>query len=793
MSTLFDFPALVDAARPYWPESPRFDRVAVFDSEFSADKVRELACYQWIDLDLRTGVVSEPGILHANDPRTRERFGDILGSPRTLIVGQNTAIDMVVVGRTFGLELDVMAAYDAERVGDVMLRELMIALARPGREAWVKTEPVEGCAESDKASKGYRIWAKSRPSIGAGKRDPYAGGGSSVAKKLAKGKRRVSMEAILWRRFGLDVAADKGPDSWRMRYGELVDVPLEEWPEDAVRYALEDGPKTLAPWIDQCAKPIARLDNPHIPWWRALAGGPDGSLLFSHEAARARYAYILTDVECGPGFLVDRERTVETRARYAELKSSAYILLEALGGITKTGTVAKKPALLEAHRLYDACDVAPDLTDTGRKKASVCEGKPLREWPEAARPYVSTGGHSVCWVLDPQTDDARAIVGDPVKGLGWSEERVIEALNATASPLLAAKNVGAKANNLGKVLDRFLATDYANPGFSPLLDTGRVSAFGDLPQNLSRNGGIRECLRARPGHVLLVADYGQIELVAFAYLLDRVTEYVCGYPAGSWAGPLSRAINNKQDAHILLGLRILRMDPTDELHDKCKALRKQVEGILDETNGDKAAAKAAYPGVAWDFAIKLLDARQRAKAGNYGYGGGMGPRGFVRAQAKQGTLFTLAEAAEIRMAWQTGWETGPYFEFISEMDKRGRRFGTGVCLRVPGSGLIVGGRTYTQSANVLFQGLCAQLLADAAREVWGSCHGLAGNDLLDGGRIVHFIHDEIVAEVPDRGPERNALALGELRRCMVAPAAQLLPGMLVTTSGNILERNWRKC
>ena len=774
----------------------RIRRLFPFDTEFSPDHRRRLACFQWGGVDLHTQAIEPARILHGGDAEAEDVFSAALADPEVFFIGQNTAIDMVVCGARWGLQREVMAAYDAGRVGDTMLRELMIALARPGREAWVKTEPLEGTVQSEQSKRGYRVWAKSRPSVGAMGRDPYSGGGSSVAKGLDRGKRRVSMEAIIWRRFGIDLAADKGPDGHRMKYGEYADAgPLESWPPGAVDYALQDVDRTIAPWLHQCIKPTAALDRPEIPWWRALTGTDDRALLFAHEAERARYAYILTEIECGLGFEVDPERATATRGEYWALEQAARVVLDDLGAISPKGAISGKMKLAEAHRLYDASDVPPDLTDTGRKKIPDSEGTPLRKWPEAGRKYVSTAGSSVGWVLDPQSDDAKTAIGNAVNVRTWPAERVQRAIYETASPLLAANVIASKAHNYGGVIDKFLEGPAAHPRYDPLKDTGRISSRAPLTQAISREGGVRECLRAREGHVLLIADYAQIELVLFAWLLDRITEIVCGYPADSYQGPLTKAINAGQDAHILLGLRLMRLDPTDAEHDRCKALRKRVEGILEELGGDKAAAKVAYPDLAWSFAIDLLDNRQKAKAGNYGFLGGMGPRGFMRAQAKQGGLFTYGEAATIRALWKDAWLTDPYFEFISELEKKGRRLGTGICLRVPGSGLIVGGRRYTQAANILFQGMAAQLLALAVRRVWGSCWGESDRNprALEGGRIVHLVHDEIIAEAPDRGPEANAEALAELRHQMVAPADQLVPGLAVQASGSVVYGNWRKC
>lgn len=799
----FDWGALWEAARPRL-QGRRFTRVLALDTEFDAcwfERPRvidhpRLACVQMVGLDLVTGQVSEPILYHNTDPAARASFEAALADHGCLIVGLNTSIDMWVCADAWGLADAVAEKYNRGEVGDVDLRERMDALARPGREAWVSEADPDDDADAHSSApwrrkKGFRVWRKHRWSAGAGAFDAFGNAGS-IVKGLPKGKRLTSMEAVIWRRFGVDLAEDKkGEDSWRLRYGELVDVPLAQWPLAAVLYAIKDGPRTLAAWLHQAARPPMPYERAGA-WWDGLTGGVDGAALFEHEADRAEYAWILETIAQGPGFPVDLPYAQSVHARYQALEGAARGILDAAGVIDhKKDSIKKAPVLAACQAAYLASDVPPDPTDTGRKKFPKVEGTPLRDWPEEARQYVSTGGNSVQWVLNPQGDDACAIVDDPVNGLDWSADRLAAAVAATAAPIVVAKNVAAKAHAMGGVVAKFIECEAARPDYNPLLNTGRCSARGDLPQNLGRGGYIRECLRPRPGWALTISDYAQIELVAFSWLLDRITEKVCGYPRNSYQGPLTQAINAGKDAHILLGLRIMRA-PDDFTHDRAKALKAQVEGILDALGGDKSRAKAEHPDIVWDIALAMLDARQKAKAGNYGYGGGMGPRGFVRAQAKQGTMFTLDEAADIHREWKAIWETGPYFAFISEMDRKGSKNNTGIMLRVPGSGLRAGGRTFTQAANILFQGLCAKLMKDAAKLIYRACegHGPGPRSALYGGRIVHLIHDETIGEHPiDRAPE----ALAEQRRLMVEPARWLLPGMTVKTSGAILEERWRKC
>lgn len=48
-----------------------------------------------------------------------------------------------------------------------------------------------------------------------------------------------------------DITASKGADAWRMRYAELMQVPLEDWPKEASEYAITDAEYTLAVYNHQ--------------------------------------------------------------------------------------------------------------------------------------------------------------------------------------------------------------------------------------------------------------------------------------------------------------------------------------------------------------------------------------------------------------------------------------------------------------------------------------------------------------------------------------------------------------
>jgi len=65
------------------------------------------------------------------------------------------------------------------------------------------------------------------------------------------GIQRVSMEKTAKRRLGLDLSAVKKQDSWRLRYSELDDIPVDEWPHEAYRYAADDASITHSIFLHQ--------------------------------------------------------------------------------------------------------------------------------------------------------------------------------------------------------------------------------------------------------------------------------------------------------------------------------------------------------------------------------------------------------------------------------------------------------------------------------------------------------------------------------------------------------------
>ena len=66
-----------------------------------------------------------------------------------------------------------------------------------------------------------------------------------------------ALDALVKNYFKEDISEDKkNPNSWRLRYQELEDVALEEWPKEAYDYALNDSKWTYKLYLEQKKTPV---------------------------------------------------------------------------------------------------------------------------------------------------------------------------------------------------------------------------------------------------------------------------------------------------------------------------------------------------------------------------------------------------------------------------------------------------------------------------------------------------------------------------------------------------------
>jgi hypothetical protein len=303
-----------------------------------------------------------------------------------------------------------------------------------------------------------------------------------------------------------------------------------------------------------------------------------------------------------------------------------------------------------------------------------------------------------------------------------------------------------------------LSSPVVRTGYDPLVDSGRTSSGppglpwtedeGRNLQNFPQRGGFRECLVAPPGSVFVVSDFGSLELVTRAQ--DQLDLF--GRSA------LAEALRAGRNPHDEVTARIL--------------------GLAFVTGDDQAIAKAH---------AAFEKTRTLAKACNFGFPGGLGPRRFVEyaLQDPYNVVVTEAEARSLKALWLEQWpEDRLTFEYVERFSDHN---GLYTCHQ-PRTGRIRGGCKYTDACNSRFQGLGADV---AKRAAWGLFLATIGfgrggrANPLFGAYVVLFVHDEFVTEV---AAERAEAARAEQDRIMIEAAAELCPDVPIKVGSRVLER-----
>jgi hypothetical protein len=286
-----------------------------------------------------------------------------------------------------------------------------------------------------------------------------------------------------------------------------------------------------------------------------------------------------------------------------------------------------------------------------------------------------------------------------------------------------------------------------NARFNVLVNTARTSCEKPNLQNLPSGrkvGGTRECFVPRPGYVFVSVDYDTLELRALAE--------VCLLLFGK--SEMAAAINADRDLHSQVGATMLGM---------------QYEEVEKGKKVKGSPAKVA---------------RDAAKVFNFGAPGGLGAGSLVDyARAGYGVTLTESQAREMKAQWLRAWpEMTLYFQWIND------HVGLGEATLVhPVTGFIRGDVGYTDGCNHLFQHLAAQgakrALYRAAREAYAD-----PSSPFFGSRPVVFVHDEIIAEVPEGKLHEAAHRLAEV---MVEAMSTVIRRVKVSASPAAMRR-WTK-
>lgn len=581
-------------------------------------------------------------------------------------------------------------------------------------------------------------------------------------------------------RYSLQICVDlmlgrpdaKKHDAWKGSYALLADVPISEWPEDARVYPVDDAVNTLEVALAQVNGGGA-----------GCIQGPLHNLEDVSNQVAAAFALHLGAVW---GLRTDPARVEALRKRADDAHAKFLDRFKDLGFFREDGSANQaviKRAVVKAYGNGGKC-TSPGCV--GGKVLSPKSGNPINckacsgtGLDVTGVPTAAKGGVTI-------NRDALTESGDDdLVALGESEFEKVRTtyvpflLEGTDRPITLRPNVLVASGR----------TSYDGP--IQLLPRGVVP--GDIA------GAVRPCFKARPGYVYCSVDFAALELCT----LSQVCLWLLGR---SYMADTINATGKPGSLHTAFAARLAGTSAEDM--------------ALLIAKKDPAAKKY----------------RQAAKAGNFGFPGGMGAAKFVVSKRKRNEGSTTApdgkvyegirfcillggaercgvekvtmwpedpvrarptppvckkcvqEAELLRKAWfqqwpEIGptWKPGTYFEWVNS------RVETGAPMPCLGTFRERGGCGFTDAANNAFQALASDGAKRALWRLTTECY-TKRDSVLWGTRPVVFAHDEVVAEIPE---EMAYLAAPKMAEIMIGGMKELVPDVAIEAEP-CLMRYWYK-
>ncbi len=522
-------------------------------------------------------------------------------------------------------------------------------------------------------------------------------------------------------------------DSWRLRYAELRDVPIKDYPEAAAIYPKKDaeGPLRVAEKQRKIAAGIA----PHDPLVAMLA-----------HVCRTYMALHLVAVW---GEELDPERAVALEACMREFSAGFVPELEECGLVLRTmrgknaGKLTKKLARLRELVAADAMErnvfesACVTVEDVLADPAGYLPEEMLTDGGKKGMPQIKCAADVLADCVDPrlkamagflEAEKLRSSFGTPMLQFGRGPVHSRYGLAETGRTTCSG---GGKRNRTGFNVQQM-----------PRKMPKKLSAL--MRETIGEELDPRSCFVARPGWVQSSSDYNSLEMVTLA----QACKWLVGYST------LGDALNEGLDPHTLFASDMLHCSYEDAL----------------------ARYKAEEP--------EAVAMRQRAKVGNFGAGGGIGAKKFCKYAKAQGVALALEESKRVLDLYRSRWkEMRGYFEIANDSLQGGTATMVGLA-----SDLVRGGVGYTDWCNGNFQELAAYGATKAVWRVVRECYDARLKSALFGSRATAFIHDEVRAEHPIECGHEAAERLSEVMRDEMQ---QVCPDIIVRIEPCLTER-WYK-
>lgn len=530
-------------------------------------------------------------------------------------------------------------------------------------------------------------------------------------------------------------------DEWRMRYAELRDVAIADYPEAAAIYPKKDAEGTLR--VAEIQRSVASDVHPHDPLVASLA-----------HVCRTYMALQL--VSCW-GQEIDPQGASLLEACMREYSESFVPEMEAAGLVSrvlrgkKAGSLTKKKAPLQGL-------VATALLAAGHAGECPNIGSLLdapADW--LGEDYLTDGGASG----NKQIKCGRDVLNDLAKH-EFSDVTLTKKLRAAAGYAEGEK----------------LRTSFGTPmlqfGAGPLhsryglAETGRTTCSGgsrrsrtgfnvqQLPRKLpkelaalihARAGvemDVRSVFTARPGWVMSSSDFSALEACTFAQACIQLVGH----------SSLAEALNNDVDPHSLFASDLLGVSYEDTLT------------LLD--GGD----------------VEAKEARQRAKVANFGFPGGMGARKFLKYAKAQGIVMSFDESKRLHELYRQRWpEALDYFALAAQECNGGSATYVSSV-----SDMVSGDCMYTDWCNRHFQERAAFGATSGLWQIVWECYDASLASPLLGSRVTAFIHDEYLAEHPAEQAHEAAERLADVAREVMQ---NVCPDVKIKIEPALMERWWK--
>lgn len=517
-------------------------------------------------------------------------------------------------------------------------------------------------------------------------------------------------------------------DSYRLRYGELYDVDFDAWPDEAVEYSRIDAESTIDIWQAQ----------------------RDGAAALLRDDAFQTYSAFCLSLISAQGMRTNADRVALLKAEQLEIMQALQPeLIET--GMLEAKYTGRKPNKVHVgytkkerpaqERIAKTCaerGVEPMLTKGGeavKRKGGVPGLEHLSidrtacHWAQDALMLRRAEYVTAEKILSTYVPFLEAGVDGPVTSrLG------LAATGRTTSSTPREPAVGGNQQNAPRKTKRVRKSNL--PNVTVTIDpSGGPAKIGTFIELENSPNGVRECFEPRPGKIFLSGDLAGAELHGVA----QICKWKLGYSV------LGETMNAGRDVHIVLATQLLGRPEAD--YDDVLASYKQDDP-------------------------EVIEARQNAKPGNFGFWGAMGVKTFIKTQLREGVHWTFEDATRLRNAWLSTWrEAQAYFDAGKyELGPKGR-----AVVEFYWSKRLRKLRGLSTICNGFFQALVADGAKKACNEVIRRCYVGDASLYLNNTRPVNFVHDELVLETDDKRFDLLAPVVEEFVYTMETEFNELVP------------------